>query len=85
MTLYTCNEHNEVDKETPQSPCRGRCRICRKKSVHGYTNPEHISNPFGYLFLFPFVCLACSSNHQICMWCIPSKEIIKQHTERNKE
>ena len=35
------------------SPCRAICKICKKKKVHGYSNPDHVCNPFGYLYLFP--------------------------------
>ena len=66
-----CENHENVKKEVPQSPCRFMCKLCKKKKVHGYTNPDHVSNPFGYLFLVPCVCIDCSLTNKRCMWCDP--------------
>ena len=60
IKMYTCGEHIHLNKETFVSPCRGRCHMCEKKTVHGHSNPDHISNPFGYLFLIPKICEKCS-------------------------
>ena len=48
---YICNEHTKLKKETIISPCRYNCELCKQKRIHGYSNPNHISNPFGYLYL----------------------------------
>ena len=65
-----CKEHRHLRHEVMESPCRFRCKVCHKKCVHGYTNPDHICNPFGYLFLAPPVCIDCSISTSKCMWCI---------------
>lgn len=65
---YTCDDH-KIHSNNAISPCRARCRNCKEKKVHGYENPDHISNPFGYLYLFPTLCLECSHNQKRCMWC----------------
>ena len=67
--IYTCGEHIHLNKETFVSPCRGRCHMCGKKTVHGHSNPDHISNPFGYLLLIPKICEECSKTHKLCAWC----------------
>ena len=72
INIYTCGEHIHLNKETVVSPCRGRCHMCGKKTVHGHSNPDHISNPFGYLFLIPKICEKCSKTHKICAWCKPA-------------
>jgi hypothetical protein len=64
-----CRDHSHLRHEVMQSPCRFRCKVCRKKCVHGYTNPDHIPNPFGYLFLAPPTCVECSLSTSKCMWC----------------
>jgi hypothetical protein len=64
-----CKDHHHLRHEVMESPCRFRCRLCGKKCVHGYTNPDHIPNPFGYLFLTPPVCIDCSISTSKCMWC----------------
>ena len=64
-----CKHHRHLRHEVMESPCRFRCRVCGKKCVHGYTNPDHVSNPFGYLFLAPPVCIDCSISTSKCMWC----------------
>ena len=67
---YICEDHKSIHCDIiPLSPCRGRCITCREKKVHGYSNPDHISNPFGYLYLIPMKCLSCSEDKQLCMWC----------------
>ena len=65
---YQCDDH-KIHSNNAISPCRARCRNCKEKKVHGYENPDHISNPFGYLYLFPTRCLECSHNQKRCMWC----------------
>jgi len=67
--IYTCIEHMHLNKEIFVSPCRGICHKCEKKTVHGHSNPDHISNPFGYLFLIPKICEECSKTHKLCAWC----------------
>jgi len=67
--MNICEEHKKHENETPLSPCRFKCRVCKLKKVNGYTNPNHISNPFGYLYLAPTVCINCSKQYNICMWC----------------
>ena len=69
-TELICDIHKEYKTETLMSPCRGRCHLCKKKKVHGYSNPDHISNPFGYLYLIPEICIDCSKKKNKCMWCI---------------
>lgn len=66
---YICDTHKSLEIETLLSPCRGRCVICNKKNVHGYTNPDHTSNPFGYLYLIPKICIECATKQRQCMWC----------------
>ena len=57
---YVCNNHIELLIETLLSPCRGICKICKQKRVNGYSNPDHVSNPFGYLYLIPRLCESCA-------------------------
>ena len=64
-----CKLHKYLQVETPLSPARYKCNQCKKKKVCGYTNPNHISNPFGYLYLAPRICLDCSTTMKTCMWC----------------
>ncbi len=64
-----CRDHRHLRHEVMQSPCRFLCKVCRKKCVHGYTNPDHMPNPFGYLFLAPPMCVECSLSTSKCMWC----------------
>lgn len=66
---YICIEHDKLKKETIISPCRGICSKCKHKKVGGYSNPDHIANPFGYLYLIPKLCISCSDNMKKCMWC----------------
>lgn len=66
---YVCNNHIELLIETPLSPCRGICKLCKQKRVNGYSNPDHISNPFGYLYLIPGLCESCAVKDKKCMWC----------------
>lgn len=65
---YTCDNHKFYSNNAI-SPCRAICHHCRQKKVHGYENPDHVPNPFGYLFLFPKLCLECSHEQNTCMWC----------------
>lgn len=67
--MITCEKHKIHENETMVSPCRFYCRVCRIKKVHGFSNPDHVCNPFGYLFLAPKVCLDCMKKYEICMWC----------------
>jgi hypothetical protein len=68
---YVCELHeiHDVTRVYPLSPGRFKCLLCKKKRVHGYTNPDHVSNPFGYLYLAPMNCIECSVKHKKCMWC----------------
>ena len=68
---YICNTHKLYDLAViyPLSPCRTHCVECKKKTIHGYTNPNHVSNPFGYCYLYPMICISCSIRHKKCMWC----------------
>ena len=68
---YICNTHKLYDRAAiyPLSPCRTHCVECKKKTIHGYTNPNHVSNPFGYCYLYPMICISCSIRHKKCMWC----------------
>ena len=68
---YICDLHIGLTTDIvyPLSPGRGKCFDCGKKRVAGYSNPDHISNPFGYLYLIPMKCISCSENKQKCMWC----------------
>ena len=67
--FYVCNNHIERLIETMVSPCRGTCKICKQKRVNGFSNPDHVSNPFGYLYLIPDLCESCAVKHKKCMWC----------------
>lgn len=70
---YLCKLHNN-DTYTnifPLSPCRYICLQCNSKNINGYTNPDHESNPFGYCYLAPSICIKCSVKNKQCMWCIP--------------
>ena len=69
MFEYTCELHATLNVETALSPCRGRCELCKTKKVHGYSNPDHAPNPFGYLYLIPMICIDCSRKYKKCMWC----------------
>ena len=65
-----CDTHKEKYKDNYiVSPCRAICKICKKKNVHGYSNPDHVCNPFGYLYLFPVLCDNCSEEKNKCKWC----------------
>ena len=48
--------------------------IVKKKKVNGYENPDHVSNPFGYLYLFPSLCDPCAETLQKCKWCFYEKK-----------
>ena len=67
---YVCIDHTDKLIEDIMSPCRGRCKLCKLKKVHGYTNPDHVTNPFGYLYLIPNICLKCADEEKKCMWCL---------------
>ena len=68
---YICELHKIYDivEIYPLSPCRAYCKICDQKKTHGYTNPNHGSNPFGYCYLYPSICIDCSVKNTKCMWC----------------
>lgn len=64
-----CKNHRNLRVETALSPPRYVCKCCGKRKVQGYTNPNHGSNPFGYLYLAPNICIGCSIKTNKCMWC----------------
>ena len=66
---FICQEHKVHEKEVPLSPARYNCKKCKKKKIYGYSNPDHICNPFGYLYLAPQICLDCATKTKKCMWC----------------
>ena len=66
---FICDKHKHPETEVPLSPARYKCKPCKKKKINGYSNPDHISNPFGYLYLVPSVCLDCCKKQKVCMWC----------------
>ena len=66
---YICKEHTKLKKETRLSPCRYKCNLCKQKRIDGYSNPDHVSNPFGYLYLAPRICERCAVKEERCMWC----------------
>ena len=70
---FICKENKIHEEEVPLCPASYKCKKCKKKRVHGYTNPDHICNPFGYLFLAPCICIECSLVKRLCMWCKPVK------------
>lgn len=67
--LFTCDKHKKNDKEIELCPPKYKCKDCKKRKISGYSNPDHCSNPFGYLYLAPTICLDCSNNNQKCRWC----------------
>lgn len=67
--IKSCREHSHNVNETPMCPPRYKCKKCKKKRVCGYSNPDHICNPFGYLYLVPVLCIDCSKDSHKCMWC----------------
>lgn len=67
---FTCNVHKCHDTEIPLSPARYKCKKCKKKTINGYSNPNHVSNPFGYLYLAPQLCKSCTITMETCMWCV---------------
>lgn len=75
-TFFTCNNHKHYDTEIPLSPARYICNKCKKKTIPGYSNPNHVCNPFGYLYLAPQLCNDCAINMNTCMWC-------KYHNKKN--
>ena len=66
---FICTKHKHLEIVVPLSPARYKCGNCNKKKVNGYSNPDHVCNPFGYLYLAPTICLQCSKKKKICMWC----------------
>lgn len=64
-----CEKHTQLCSEIQLSPPKYNCKQCKKCNIHGYTNPNHGSNPFGYLYLVPNMCTECSVKTQKCMWC----------------
>jgi len=66
---FICNTHIHLEVETPLSPARYKCKQCKNKKIHGYSNPDHVSNPFGYLYLAPRICIDCATKMKKCMWC----------------
>ncbi len=64
-----CEKHAILRNELRLSPPKFNCKQCKKRCVHGHTNPDHGSNPFGYLYLVPNMCVECSIQTQKCMWC----------------
>ncbi len=66
---FYCEKHFVLRDEYPLSPCRYLCKHCGKRKIHGYTNPQHAPNPFGYLYLAPVICTNCSFELNKCMWC----------------
>jgi hypothetical protein len=65
----TCDKHKSHDEEDLLSPCRYKCKKCSLKIINGYSNPDHVSNPFGYLYLAPMLCDKCSIKMNKCRWC----------------
>jgi hypothetical protein len=71
MSQNICSRHLIEYKENYiVSPCRGKCKKCKTKRVHGYSNPDHVTNSFGYLFLFPEICDNCANTYKQCIWCV---------------
>ena len=68
MSDYTCSDHQSYNKESPLSPARFRCNHCNNRCIYGYTNPQHVSNPFGYLYLAPRLCDKCTLSQKRCKW-----------------
>lgn len=66
---FTCNNHKLNDNEELLCPPKYNCKDCKKRKINGYSNPEHSSNPFGYLYLVPKICLECSNISKKCRWC----------------
>lgn len=64
-----CEDHTKTHDKYPLSPRRYRCHKCKRRKIHGYSNPNHVSNPFGYLYLAPRICIDCSIQMKQCMWC----------------
>jgi hypothetical protein len=66
---YICTEHENTRDSSPLSPARYTCKLCKKRTVNGYSNPHHVSNPFCYLYLAPMICIKCAIETKQCMWC----------------
>ena len=66
---YICKNHEKTHDKYPLSPRRYKCNECKRRKVHGYSNPDHVCNPFGYLYLAPRICIDCSIQMKLCMWC----------------
>jgi len=71
IKMVTCDKHTSMDDETVLSPMRYKCKICKQKNINGYSNPDHVSNPFGYLYLAPMLCEKCAESCKQCKWCLP--------------
>lgn len=70
---YLCKHHITYGNSTiyfQLSPARYACNTCKQKNIPGYTNPDHVSNPFGYCYLCPTICKNCSIKYKQCMWCV---------------
>ena len=66
---HICEKHAILRREMQLSPPKYDCNQCKNRLVHGYTNPNHGPNPFGYLYLVPNLCTDCSVHLNKCMWC----------------
>ena len=66
---HICEKHANLRTEMQLSPPKYECKQCKTRRIHGYTNPNHGANPFGYLYLVPNLCTECSIKTQKCMWC----------------
>ena len=66
---YICENHAKTHEKHPLSPARYKCNQCNRRKVNGYSNPNHVCNPFGYLYLAPMICIECSIQMKQCMWC----------------
>jgi hypothetical protein len=70
QNAFLCKKHIIHKNEKLLSPCRGKkCKQCKKQKVGGFTNPRHVCNPFGYLYLFPLICENCAIKYELCAWC----------------
>ena len=73
-TQYICKTHTKKYAENKVlTPCRYTCKTCNTQKLDGYTNPSHVNNPFGYLYLVPNICNDCAISNKICIWCTPMK------------
>jgi hypothetical protein len=68
--MKVCIFHKELKEVEKLSPCRGICKICLKKTVHGYsTIKKQTITSFGYQYLIPRICTECSNKSEECIWC----------------